>query len=148
MGYSHYWNRLPEIPELTFKQAVNDISKMFKVCKKYGLSLAGWDGSGKPVISSSEVSFNGVETKNESYETFRMDRVMKPKDFEWLTQDKQGYVYQACKTGRQPYDLFVQIALIIFKHYLGRDFILSSDGFYFDWETADDLCQKHLGYGL
>ena len=46
-----------------------------------------------------------------------------------------------------PYDLHVQIALIILKHHLGDMITVTSDASDEDWQKATDFCQEKLGYG-
>ena len=81
-----------------------------------------------------------------SYEGFVVERDLEPD--EWQTGDEKGRYFNFCKTAFRPYDLAVTAALIVFKHYFGDDFQVSSDGedeFWFDGRMA---CYTVLGYGM
>ncbi|MEI7835659.1 MAG: hypothetical protein WCK05_04515 [Planctomycetota bacterium] len=64
-------------------------------------------------------------------------------------KDRHGRAttWSFCKTGRAPYDLCVQVALIVLRHHLGDLFTVGSDGCDGDWQQARRFCQEHLGYG-
>jgi hypothetical protein len=59
-----------------------------------------------------------------------------------------GLYFDCCKTAYKPYDLAVIICLIIAKHHLKEEIIVSSDGTLDNWRDAMLICQKILGYGL
>jgi len=59
-----------------------------------------------------------------------------------------GLYFEFCKTAYKPYDLAVTICLIIAKHYLAKQILISSDGSIDNWKEAMLICQKILGYGL
>ncbi|HBG27639.1 MAG: hypothetical protein A2Y10_10445 [Planctomycetes bacterium GWF2_41_51] len=59
-----------------------------------------------------------------------------------------GRYFEFCKTAYKPYDLAVIICLIIAKHYLKEDILISSDGGIDTWRDGMLICQKILGYGL
>jgi len=60
MGYTHYWHRKgPEISPEVFNAIVKDFKKMRLMFNEFCLKLAGWDGTGNPLLSPSKVSFNG-----------------------------------------------------------------------------------------
>lgn len=81
-----------------------------------------------------------------SHESFILKRVLEP--MPWQTPDPQGRYFQFCKTAFKPYDLAVNVALIIAKRHLGDSIIISSDGGPVHWKDAKLLCQVNLGYGL
>jgi len=56
-------------------------------------------------------------------------------------------VFSYCKTEQLPYDLCVQVALIVLKHHLGATIKITSDGGETDWQRARDSCIENLGYG-
>jgi hypothetical protein len=85
------------------------------------------------------IIFNGVGTA--MYETFDMRLE------EEALRDGNRRVFSFCKTERRPYDLAVQVALIVFKHHLIRHLRVSSDGDEAEWDAARRLCQQHLAYG-
>lgn len=59
-----------------------------------------------------------------------------------------GLYFQCCKTAYKPYDLAVIICLIIARHHLGKDLLVSSDGELSHWQDGMLICQKILDYGL
>ena len=59
-----------------------------------------------------------------------------------------GLYFEFCKTAYKPYDLAVIICLIIAKHHLKEEIIVSSDGTLDNWRDGMLICQKILGYGL
>lgn len=59
MGYTHYWYREPKIAQAAFDNIVTDFSKLVPVLAQHGVPLAGPLGTGGPVLSAKEISFNG-----------------------------------------------------------------------------------------
>lgn len=80
---------------------------------------------------------------NCSYETFRLLR-----SCDELRKVKDGRYSDSCKTGFRPYDLAVQCALLIAKHYLGDRLQVWSGGTDFHWNDARLLCYSRLNYPL
>ncbi|MEM3486063.1 MAG: hypothetical protein QXI12_10635, partial [Candidatus Methanomethyliaceae archaeon] len=80
-----------------------------------------------------------------SYEGFYFPRVYRPES--WETPDKHGRYFNFCKTAFRPYDLAVTAFLVIAKHYLGDEIIVTTDGNDAHWRDAQILCQLELGYG-
>jgi hypothetical protein len=58
-----------------------------------------------------------------------------------------GKYFNCTKTAYKPYDLAVNVVLIIAKHYLGDKIIVRSDGEIENWEEGMQLVQHFLGYG-
>jgi len=135
MGYTQYWRRPPRLPPGAFGRAVEDCRRVLPETR---VPLAGAHGTGPPVFSSDAILFNGVGAA--SLETFAIR-------LEEAGRDADRPVFSFCKTERRPYDLAVQVALIVFNHHLGVEFRVSSDGKDADWDAARRLCQQHLGYG-
>ncbi|MEI8194292.1 MAG: hypothetical protein WCI73_00125 [Phycisphaerae bacterium] len=135
MGHTNYWSRIAELPVKEFAAAVKDCKKMMK---QLGVPLAGRDGTGPAIFRAQEIAFNGQAPNN--YETFSVPRAITPRTGESKS-------FQFCKTAHRPYDLCVQVALIVLKHHLGKAIEVSSDGEEADWEPARIACQKWLGYG-
>lgn len=107
----------------------------------------GVNGSGNAIDGS---WFAGATVENRccngdcSYETFSFPRV----DAE-RTADYEGNLYFECtKTNFRPYDLAVNVFLIIAKHHLGDRIRIKSDGEEPHWFDAKMLCGSYLGYGL
>ena len=107
-------------------------------------------------ISKMERWFAGATLKYKeydgdcSYETFRLVQKHDKRE-SWqmilgdtLTDTKK---FNFTKTAYRPYDLAVTACLVIAKHHLGDDIIISSDEEMRDWNTAMILCQEILGYG-
>ena len=109
-----------------------------RVLPQLGISLAGAAGTGQSLLASDAVIFNGAG--GNAHETLAV----------YLIESDRGDgrpVFSFCKTAHKPYDLAVQITLIIFHHHLGDIFHVSSDGADAEWATARQLCHHHLGYG-
>jgi len=87
-----------------------------------------------------------------SHETFMLEQEMKNiPDYKIKELDdpkNKGLVFEFTKTAYKPYDLAVNVALIIAKHYLKEGIMVSSDGEMNNWEEGMNLCQHFLGYGL
>lgn len=81
-----------------------------------------------------------------SHETFNFPRDQKPDYPHQMHQD--NYVFDFTKTAYKPYDLAVNVALIIAKHYLGDRIYIHSDGELKHWEDGMKLCQAKFGYGI
>lgn len=135
MGWTHHWKRGTELCEQAFALAARDFGMMIPLV---AVPLAGFNGTGQPVIRDDAIEFNGVGRKG--LEPFVIHRV----EF-----DRRGrsVFWSFCKTEHAPYDLAVQVALIILKHHLGNAFEVCSDGTDEDWADARRLCSQHLGYG-
>jgi hypothetical protein len=60
MGYTHYWRRKSEVSKEAMAAIVKDFQAAVEIMEDR-VPLAGGDGSGKPLITESVISFNGVE---------------------------------------------------------------------------------------
>ena len=134
MGYTHYWCRPLTLPKASLNSAAADCAR---VLLQLGVPLAGADGTGQPRFGPAAIVFNGVG--RDSCETF----AILPKE----TTRHGDMASSFCKTNRLPYDIAVQVALIICRHHLGDEFRVRSDGDDAAWEIARQFCQLHLGYG-
>lgn len=85
--------------------------------------LGGSAGEGKPVINREDdfILFNGIGDK--ACEDFR---------FRKIDHDRPFYI----KTNKLPYDLAVQVGLIVLKKFLGEEFIFETQGGVEDWAEA------------
>lgn len=117
MGYTHYWKFKKKVNELNqeygenrFKVAVDLFKEGLK--KLQDIALGNGVGEGEPIITDTEVCFNGKAP--EDYETCAMSLESKGFDF--------------CKTARQPYDPVVCLLLLCMADAFGDDFEYSSDG--------------------
>ena len=61
--------------------------------------------------------------------------------------DVVGKFFQFCKTAYRPYDLAVNVCLIIAKHRLKDGIVVKSSGTENNWIEGKQLCQHFLGYG-
>lgn len=82
-----------------------------------------------------------------SHETFSLEQ-KDSTDEKYKQPDKTGKLFQFTKTAYKPYDLAVNICLIIAKHHLKDQIKVSSDGEMVNWEEGMQLCQHFLGYGV
>jgi hypothetical protein len=110
-----------------------------EVLQTIDVSLGGFDGTENPVFSEEHIVFNGAE--GNGCEPFEIARV----EFDRRGRDK---VLSSCKTEQTPYDICVQVSLVILKHHLGDAICVGSDGADTDWEEARKICQECLGYGM
>lgn len=78
-----------------------------------------------------------------SHETFHFPRILKP--MEWQKPEKGKY-FQFCKTAFKPYDLAVNVFLVIAKHYLKSKLKVTSDGTPNNWIEAVTICKNAFGY--
>jgi hypothetical protein len=127
----------------------------------------------KLAVNDSDVSgtwFAGLKLKKRScggdcsHETFALPLAIEKEDWQkpiekigyydqngnpvYNDPEKVGLYFNCCKTAYKPYDLAVIICLIIAKHHLDKDILISSDGDLDQWQDGMLICQKILGYGL
>ena len=138
MGYTHYWNFSKVVKDIDkseekFAAAVDLFKEKLKELPK-SIRLANGVGEGKPIITHTEVVFNGIAADGEDYETFAII----------LADDESNSSFNFCKTARLPYDAAVCLALLCFKDAYGNDFNYSSDGDINDegWELAHQIFDK------
>ncbi len=79
-----------------------------------------------------------------SYETFLFQRVFESS----FPQKRDEKFFSCCKTAFRPYDLAINIFLVIAEHHLSNKIKVHSDGEMMHWQEAMMLCQIHIGYGL
>ena len=222
MGYTQYYLVSKEFDAVAFEKVASDFKKMTPALKQLNVPLGDGLGENKPIISPTEIRFNGLAkcghakrkmgitwpaknakgvAKNDvivqiqelanstwfagaelesracggdcSHEPFSLEQkynneftrsdgsiyVQAPygEYSEYTredgTQDKTlanevGKFFCCTKTAYKPYDLAVTVCLVIAKHHLGEDIIVSSDGHMENWHEAIQLCHKFLGYGM
>lgn len=153
MGYTHYYRVRDKYPPRIFKAITDDFKKLLPVIEdKMGVYTASgkevvvlsdaWGEGGRPTITDTEIIFNGLG--EESHETFVLQQKLDKDDFH--TKEK-GFYFNFTKTARKPYDIAVTACLVIAKHYLEDQIIVTSDGDMEEWRPAMTLCQDILGYG-
>jgi len=131
MGYTHYWYRKPKLDGPNFAKVSKDF---MSILPSLGCEIAGSDGSGSPDITNDLIMFNGVGKY--AHETFMLELESNS------INDKLKFEF--CKTARKPYDMAVQVCLLIAKYHFKNEFEVSSDGDMEDWEEAILLCEKHF----
>ena len=172
MGYTHYFYTEGIYDEDLFSKVSCEFQKMVEPLKRIKVHLADGFGENYPIITPKEISFNGnrqcFHGEDESchgdcsHETFRLEQQQESSDgmigeFSNFTDDRGnrkrtphnevGKFFDCTKTARKPYDLAVQVCLIIAKNYLKDGIIIHSDGDIEEWGEAKEKCQYFLGYG-
>jgi hypothetical protein len=199
MGYTHYYYVKTEYDKDLFLKVSTDFKKMIPVLSHLGVKLANFNGKDYPVITPTEIRFNGLEkcgheqrdlgitwpsktakgvSKNKvgtqiqeivnghwfagaqletrvcggdcSHESFSLEQKWDDAGRSWKKEEAESgkLIFECTKTAYKPYDLAVNICLIIAKHYLKDDIKVHSDGEMKDWEEGMQLCNQFLGYGL
>ncbi|MDP2950074.1 MAG: hypothetical protein Q8P22_11105 [Chloroflexota bacterium] len=145
MGYTHYWSHDEELDRAALSHALADVAKIVRGVQDRGIALRGPDGTGDPELTEFRVAFNGDAEQDEDYESFSF-----PIQGEEAQRARHlhGGLWAFCKTARMPYDLAVCAALLVFKHHLGGQMRVSSDGGREEdeWLPAEALVQEVLGY--
>lgn len=139
MGYTHGWTRKASLDSIRFAEAVDDCQQ---VCEACCVPLKGIEGLAEPVFREYIVAFDG------GGEWFVVQALCDESSPECPVHGKTGLHVGSCKTEHLPYDICVQACLVVFNHYFGQEFQVSSDGKSADWRRARAVCQETLGYGL
>lgn len=83
-----------------------------------------------------------------SHETFSLEQELTDMRKDQIEKaKKEELIFNFTKTAFKPYDLAVNVCLIIAKHYLKDQIKISSDGTSENWEEGRQLVQHFLGYG-
>lgn len=85
-----------------------------------------------PIINMKEISFNGYGILGCEQFTLRKDPY----------PVAERSIPSFCTTQRMPYDLFVCICLIVYKHHAPNHIDITSNGEASDWQLAIDLVNK------
>lgn len=111
MGYTRYWERTEKPITDDF---IKEVEEIIIDSAKKGITICGWDGTGKPILNLTRIALNGNANadKDLSHESFIID-------------DEIGFHF--CKTARKPYDYTVRKVLGLAKKY-GLVTKVSSDG--------------------
>ena len=135
MGYTHYWYvRDLEVVRGVFPAVARD----FRELLPHLPPLAGPGGEGAPEVGGDGIALNGV--RPDDYESF----ILAPRA-EAYTETGRG-LFGFCKTGRRPYDLAVQAALVLLKWHAGDAVEVASDGVLVEWREACARVARGLGY--
>lgn len=145
MGYTHYWNYKTPTQDCQeeFKQVRKELRKVMKNLPEFSetaggcykdetIVLKGGDGTGKPVIDTKVIYFNGDGSKDLDNETFYFP----------FRGEELNFAF--CKTARKPYDFMVCITLLSLRNNV-TGFSFSSDGDKEDWEPAVKYYEEHIG---
>ena len=97
MGYTRYFTSNKTLTELP-APFVDDVNAIIAAAEERGIEVCGWDGTGKPEITSECINFNG--SGDLSHENM----------FLGLGKNA-GYQFPFCKTARKPYDAVVAAVL-------------------------------------
>ena len=130
MGYTHYWKGTVP-PASTSLLAAIDYIKTKVTMQPSGIALRDWNGSGDPVFTDTEISFNGdedTEAGDLSYETFAVTF-------------GSSVVFNCCKTAKKPYDIAVVAILEALNLFSDNEFTWSSDG-----EPEETLAGRTLAH--
>lgn len=120
MGYTHYAHGKVTLTE----DIVADVKTIIALS---GVAIRGWDGTGKPIISTEEIRLNGAESLDEDFETFTVI---------------SGQEASFCKTGHRPYDAVVVAILMLLTEYAARN------GEVFHWESDGGESDHAAGRAL
>lgn len=131
MGYTHYFEMNHTADPAAFATLAADARRIVAEATDRGIALGDAFGNpgSSPLITDSEIRFNGIEPDN--YETFS------------LAATDSGFNF--CKTGPRPYDAAVCAVLIRAKVHLGDAIRVSSDGEWSWWTDGAALCQDLFG---
>lgn len=113
MGYTHYWTSNGSHDPLP-QSALDTIEGVLQPAYQAGIIQREYDDSRPPLITATEIRFNGVGDLG--HETFCFD-------------SRDALPSDACKTARKPYDELVMKVLLILAYYR-PGFELNSDGFF------------------
>jgi len=111
-GYSHSWEK-QEFSDDQWAKILKGAKKIIKAAEAKKIKIMGPTGEGKPILSSTEIAFNGDADKDKSYETFEVSKKMTKGDF--------------CKTDRKPYDK-VAVSILALMKEVNPEFGVKSDG--------------------
>lgn len=132
MGYTHYWWREKELPQVLWDKFISDVN--YFVTGSNEILVRESDSDLPPVVDEHEVRFNGKGS--EGHETFALPRVHADG---WYTGHPRKRPYYAfCKTAHKPYDKYVVEVLSLAELCFGDKIEISSDG---DWESIKVRCE-------
>ena len=141
MGLTHLLYRETILPEQEFIKAAKDCKK---VCAATKIKLIG-PNECAPQFNSEMIFING--TGRDGYEPFIVGRVYDCPGRSAITRNHKRLEFSFCKTNGNPYDICVQVCLIVLKQHLGQRVVVRSDRDSKGWDSARKLCQDTLGYG-
>lgn len=107
MGYTNHHRGAVATAEIA-----EDVRKIVATAQADGIGIFGPDGNGEPIISATEISFNGDASECLDYETFGLYA----EEHELHGHPLTGFT----KTSRMPYDAAVVASLISARLRTGR----------------------------
>ena len=119
MGYTHYWYKIPNIPQAKFTALIED----FKTISPHFEDLLDCNP-----IRKDELFFNGIGEDGHETFVFEKDVDMNGRFIQYEDDETKSRIFNFCKTAQKPYDIAVCCALIIAKKHLGDGIKVSSDG--------------------
>jgi hypothetical protein len=146
---SEAWDKLPS-DEDYIKRIEKHIKAFANIAKDIKTAIAklpktivikGGMGEGEAEITPNRIWFNGDGSKDLDHETFVIS-LFTMDTFQSFEDISEKGTFGFCKTARKPYDLLVCVSLMAFKHHLGADFKISSDGGLHEWQPAIDFYEK------
>lgn len=143
MGYSHSWHGITPNADLA---ALTE-----RMIAESGITICGPLGRGEPVITATEIKFNGDETKDNDYESFWLDteEIAAEAEEDKLLDDGEEPLDFFCKTGRRPYDAVVTGVLVAaFLQDTTGAVRIGSDGSYDEWAAGIFLYERATGQKL
>lgn len=145
------WDKLPS-DEDYIKRIDKHIKAFAKIAEDIKLAMAnlpaeqrivikGGMGEGEPGITPVRVWFNGDGSEDLDHETFVI-QLFTMDTFQSFADISEKGTFGFCKTAGKPYDFLVCVSLMVFKHHLGADFKISSDGGLNEWQEQIDFYEK------
>lgn len=128
MSYTQHWFRPIEIEQELFNRISEDIEKMQPFWRRKGIK----------VETSQEVVY---------IEGFLFPQTIPDEWKKLFVTMKNGGIHQFCNTNRGRFEIAVKAALVIAKHHMGDNILVTSDGGLWNWQGAVEAVKEHLGYG-
>lgn len=160
MGYTHYASvHYGHEPPDAFGRTLRDTKRIIERAELDGISIAGPDGTGEPILREGILAFNGA-TPDEHGPFVLLGMVPHPDDYGWhwgRAWDGDGWHIEHCKTERHTYDAVVGAVLIRMAVHYGRAVRVRSDGAdewtagpqrWRSWRQARELCEAVFGGAL
>jgi hypothetical protein len=153
MGYSHFFTQKKNFTKYEWHSLTEFVEKL----SHYKPTICGPDGTGHPLITGSDIMFNGDGGVGEAHETFHISRT-RPDAPKWMENSFENphspspylnaenyHGFRFCKTNRKPYDTSV-VACLIFIAKMNKDIMkITSDGNISDWHDGYHLCKAIIG---
>jgi hypothetical protein len=136
MGYTQHFWQLRDFSEEEWKEFTDFAEKL----THYKPFICGPDGTGQPVITESEVMFNGDENTGDSYETFHITKIRPgiPQGMAFSNNENAERFrgFRFCKTERKPYDASVVACLTFIANKYKNLIRIKSSGKIPDWREG------------